>query len=102
MVAAAFWAAAAVGVEAERGREYRAGGGDLAEPGIEHASDERGMFGNAHRGPRQGSGTARVDRLIGKAGKKSSANRIWGRYNRNPGIAREFRPGSWIICANKN
>ena len=50
MVAAAFWAAAAVGVEAERGREYRAGGGDLAEPGIEHAADESGMFGNAHSG----------------------------------------------------
>ena len=50
MVTAAFWAAAAVGVEAERGREHRAGGGDLAEPGIEHAADERGMFGNAHSG----------------------------------------------------
>ena len=50
MVTAASGAAATVRVEAERGREYRAGGGDLAEPGIEHAADERGMFGNAHSG----------------------------------------------------
>ena len=50
MVTAASAAAATVRVEAERGREYRAGGGDLAEPGIEHAADESGMFGNAHSG----------------------------------------------------
>ena len=50
VMAATFGTATAMGIETEGGGEDRAGNGHLAEPGIEHAANERGVIGNAHSG----------------------------------------------------
>lgn len=49
VLAAALRAAAAVGVESQRSRPQRPRRSHLVESTIEHAADERGMIGYAHR-----------------------------------------------------
>jgi len=50
VVAPAFGLAAAVRVERQRSREDRPGGGDFAQPAVEHTTDARRVVGDVHGG----------------------------------------------------